>query len=89
MRQENTSKTHKLEESDKNIINIVKTMDKQKKLVNKLKASLANKEKEQEETKFTLLERDQEILYLKNYLNALKLDRTKFLKFFYFLLLLF
>jgi hypothetical protein len=64
-----------LEESEKNILNLVKTMDKQKKLVNKLKASLLSKEKELEETKFTLLEKDQEIIYLRNYLNTLKLDR--------------
>lgn len=78
MRQEASNKNHKIEESDKNILNIVKTMDKQKKLVTKLKTSLTNKEKELEETKFTLLERDQEILYLRNYLNTLKLDRKKY-----------
>jgi hypothetical protein len=50
-------------------------MDKQKKFVTKLKTSLASKEKELEDTKFTLLERDQEILYLRNYLTTLKLDR--------------
>jgi len=50
-------------------------MDKQKKFVTKLKTSLARKEKELEDIKFTLLERDQEILYLRNYLSTLKLDR--------------
>jgi len=55
-------------------------MDKQKKLVNKLKTNLNNKEKDLEDTKFTLLERDQEILYLRNYLNTLKLDRNYFFK---------
>ncbi len=73
--QDSSNKAHKLEESEKNILNLVKTMDKQKKLVNKLKASLLSKEKELEETKFTLLEKDQEIIYLRNYLNTLKLDR--------------
>lgn len=75
MKQETSSKNGKIEEGEKNILNIVRTMDKQKKLVNKLKTNLATKEKELEDTKFTLLERDQEILYLRNYLNHLKLDR--------------
>jgi len=54
-------------------------MDKQKKLLNKLKVNFVAKEKELEDIKLILLERDQEILYLRNYLNQLKLDCNYYL----------
>ncbi len=74
LRNDIRSKNLKIEESEKNILNIVKTIEKQKKIVYKYKSNLSAKEKDLEDIKFLLLEKDQEILYLRNYLNSLKLD---------------
>ena len=56
-------------------------IDKQKKTLAKTNTKLSQVEKELEENKLLIVEKDQEILYLRNYLNTLKADRNNF---FYF-----
>ena len=77
MKEEIKLKNVKIEDSENNILNIVKIMDKQKKLLSNLKGSLAKKEKEIAENKLNLLEKEQEIIYLRSYLNSFKLDNGK------------
>jgi hypothetical protein len=69
-------KKEKLDQGDKNILNIMKILDKHKKLVNATKNKLKISVKEIDENKLTIVEKDQEILYLRNYLKTLKADRN-------------
>ena len=78
MRYELETKKGKLEQSEKNTLNIMKVVDKNKKLANNTKNKLNNAEKEIEDNKFSTVEKDQEILYLRNYLKTLKADRKYF-----------
>lgn len=81
MRAELETKKYKLEELDKNVLNIVKVIDKQKKTLNTTKNKLSSVEKELDENRLLLLEKDQEMIYLKSYLNTLKADRKFYLIF--------
>ena len=71
-------KKEKLEQGDKNILNIMKIVDKHQKLVKSTKNKLLLAEKDIEENKLSTAEKDQEILYLRNYLKTLKADRNLF-----------
>jgi hypothetical protein len=75
MQNELDIKKDKLNEGDKNILSLVKVFEKQKKSLNTLKNKIKNLEKEFEENKLVIVEKDQEIIYLRNYLNTLKADR--------------
>jgi hypothetical protein len=77
LKNELDSKKDKLNEGDKNIFNLVKVFEKQKKSLNFFKNKIKNLEKEYEENKLIILEKDHEIIYIRNYLNTLKADRKK------------
>lgn len=78
MRNQLEIKKEKIDQGEKNILNIMKIVDKHKKLVNSTKNKLNIAEKEIEENKLSFSEKDQEILYLRNYLKTLKADRKLF-----------
>jgi hypothetical protein len=75
------NKKEKIEQGEKNILNIMKILDKNKKLVNSTKNKLTIMEKDIGENKLSTAEKDQEILYLRNYLKTLKADRNFFIYF--------
>jgi len=72
LEEEYKSKCHELQNSEQSCISVMKVLEDNKKSLKNLKYKLKKKEEEEAQNKLIYAEKDQEIHFLKNFINSLK-----------------